>query len=116
MKAYFLALIIIFFPALVSADELTSDALVGNWLFTHMILDGESQRAVNMLMEFLPNGEVINYIDASGNELNRASYEITPESIIYTDENGVQTWQVVELSNNNLHVDNSGAEMFFTKQ
>ena len=116
MKAHLFALILIIFPVFVSAEDLTSDTLVGKWLFTHMILDGDSQRAVNKLMEFLPNGVVINYIDAAGNEQSRASYEIQPGAIIYTDKRGVQTWKIVEFSRNNLHVDNYGAEMFFDKQ
>jgi hypothetical protein len=116
MKTYFLALIIIFFPAFVCAEELTHDALVGKWLFTHMILDGSSQRPVNQLMEFLPNGVVINYIDAAGDELSRGSYEVEPGKVIYVDKHGTQTWKVVEFNNTMLHVNNSGAEMFFDRQ
>lgn len=116
MKVRFLGLVLVFFATCVSAADLSADALEGKWLFTHMLLDGETHRDVNAHMEFLPNGEVVTYLSAEGGELSRATYEVQGGKIVYADGNGTQTWKVVEFSGTDLHVNNRGAEMFFSRQ
>ena len=80
-----------------------------------MILDGESKRSVNRTMEFLSNGNVVNY-DKAGNEESRASYTVTPSMIFYSDEKGDQSWKIKEYDGTILHVNHLGADMFFEKQ
>ncbi len=102
-------------PVSVYGADLSSDSLTGKWNFTHMILDDESIRPVNRLMEFLPEGAIINY-DQSGVENSRASYVIKPGVIIYTDKRGEQLWEVILFEEDKLHVNHYGADMFFEKQ
>ena len=94
--------------------ELTTDALVGKWNFTHMLLDGETNRQVNLAMEFLPNGEIVNF-DKAGSEMSRASYAISDGLIVYTDKRGKQRWKIMKFDGKSLHVNHMGAEMFFKK-
>ena len=96
------------------AEDLNSKTLAGEWMFTHIILEGQVERPVNRRMRFLTDGQVINY-DAGGQERNPARYKIERAKIIYTDESGVQTWQVLEFDGATLRVDHMGAEMFFQR-
>jgi hypothetical protein len=114
MKIFIPLLAILVFPVYALAAELTNDSLAGKWIFTHMILDGESERPVNRLMQFEPGGAVLNY-DAAGKEKSRAAFVIETGVIVYTDERGAQRWKVVEFSADSLHVNHSGAEMFFRR-
>ena len=110
-----LILFVLTLPLSAIAAELSADLLAGKWLFTHMLLDGSSERSVNRLMEFTTDGRIINF-DAAGNESGTASYAIRNDSIIYSDERGQQTWQVKLFSGNDLQADHSGALMFFQRQ
>ena len=116
MKRYFLPLLIFLAASFaLDAAELSPQSLSGKWLFTHMKLDGATERKVNRLMEFKSDGVVINY-DAAGKESSRASYKISEGVIVYSDQRGDQKWKVKAFGKENLHVDNSGAEMFFKRQ
>ena len=74
MRFLFSAVLFAFFPFVLFAAQLTTESLEGKWIFTHMILDGESRRTVNRTMEFLPDGKVVNY-DKAGKEAGRAEPE-----------------------------------------
>ena len=103
------------FPLWVMAADVTPQSLSGKWLFTHMKLDGTIERKVNRIMEFKSDGVVINY-DAVGKESSRATYKIKEGLIVYSDQRGDQKWKVKKFSKEDLHVDHSGAEMFFKRQ
>jgi len=97
------------------AAGVTGDTLAGNWVFTHMILDGEQERPVNQPVEFTAGGEAVFY-DAPGLEFSRGVFTIENGVIIYTDKRGEQRWQVIAFTGDNLHVDHAGAEMFFERE
>lgn len=97
------------------AEELTTESILGKWLFTHILMDKTQEIQVNKLTEFLPNGSAIFYL-APGVERDRGSYEITADAIVYTDKNGKQVWKLVSFTDDELHVDHKGAEMFFVRQ
>ena len=115
MKKALFVLGALIMPALLFAAEVTEEALAGKWIFTHMILDGETNRPVNQVMEFLSDGIVVNYT-AAGTEQSRASYELQPGVIVYSDTNGKQKWKLKEFDGKALHVNHMGADMFFKKQ
>lgn len=96
------------------AADLSSKTLSGKWTFTHMILDGEKKVPVNLGMEFLPSGELINY-SQGGAEKSRANYVIDQGVIHYTDKRDPQRWEVKQFDGDTLIVDHKGAEMFFTR-
>jgi hypothetical protein len=97
------------------ADELSVEALQGTWLYTHIVMDGTRNMPVNYTTEFRPDGTVI-YYDNTGTEMDRGRFRISGDAIIYSDNNGEQTWKLVSLEGGRLHVDHRGAEMFFEKQ
>ena len=97
------------------ATELSAQSLEGTWMFTHMIMDGEREMQVNRETRFFTDGSLI-YYDAAGNENTRGTFEVSGETIIYTDEKGEQNWNVLAFDGNSLHVDHRGAEMFFERQ
>ena len=97
------------------ASGLSSESLEGKWIFTHILMEGSKEMKVNRQIEFLSDGLVVNY-GVAGNEESRATYEVTGDRIIYIDGNGKQIWKVVSFKENALHVDHSGAEMFFERQ
>jgi hypothetical protein len=66
-------------------------------------------------MEFLPDGEVINY-DRSGNERSHATFTLNNGVILYVDNRGKQRWKVLDFTGDRLHVDHRGAEMFFERR
>lgn len=100
----------------IAAAELSADNLQGKWMFTHILIDdGARKMDVNRVMEFLPDGSVVNY-DAAGNEKGRASFKISGNRIIYTDNNDNQKWEVLSFESDDLHVDQNGAQMFFKRQ
>lgn len=115
MRLFSSMFLLVLFPLTSLSAQLTEDSLAGKWIFTHMILDGESERSVNRIMAFLPDGNIVNY-DKSGKKESRASYAVEPNAIIYSDERGDQTWKVKTYDGNNLHVNHLGADMFFEKQ
>ncbi len=114
MNKLFFFLFFIFTPALALSLDVTPDALAGKWTFTHMILDGEQTRRVNKKMEFLPEGEVINF-NKDGSEKSRATYTISDSTIVYTDKRGAQPWKIQKFDGKSLHVNHKGADMFFRK-
>ena len=101
-------------PLDVQAVDVTPDILVGKWKFTHMILDGQRNLKVNRLMEFRPDGKVVNY-DNTGAEQSIATYRITDDAIIYSDKQGKQNWVIKKFDGSILHVNHKGADMFFEK-
>lgn len=107
-----LALIIFASPCM--AVELSAKSLEGTWIFTRIIMDGETELKVNRKTQFLADGSLVNY-DAAGNEKSRGDYEVTADTIVYTDDKGQQTWKVLAFDENSLHVDHRGAEMFFER-
>jgi len=115
MKHFTSILLILLIPIIASATELTISALSGKWEFTHMILDGERERRVNMLVEFLPDGSAISY-DKSGKEKDRTTYLIKDGMILYNGKRGVEKWKVKSFQTDKLYVDHSGAEMFFERR
>jgi len=96
------------------AAELSATSLEGTWIFTHIIMDGEREMKVNRKTQFLADGSLVNY-DAAGNEKSRGTYEVTGDTIVYTDDQGIQNWKVLAFDENSLHVDHRGAEMFFER-
>lgn len=108
-------LTVLFFSASLLAADLTPANLSGKWVFTHMILDGTYERKVNLPMEFAADGVVINY-GKSGEEKSRASYRIQGGNILYKDKHGEQKWKVLEFNKQILHVNHSGALMYFKRQ
>jgi hypothetical protein len=97
-------------------NDITPDYLEGKWLFTHIVTeDSNKEIPVNRVMEFLPDGSLINY-DAAGSEQSRASYGISGKSILYKDDKGEQKWKVLSAEKADLLVDHRGAQMFFTRQ
>jgi hypothetical protein len=115
MRLPFSAVLFSFLPFVLFAAQPTTESLEGKWIFTHMILDGESERSVNRTMEFLSNGNVVNY-DKAGNEESRASYVVKPSMIVYSDKKGDQNWKVIKYEGTSLQVNHLGADMFFEKQ
>ena len=43
------------------AAELSAQSFQGEWIFTHIIMDGERDMRVNRKAEFLANGTAVNY-------------------------------------------------------
>lgn len=80
-----------------------------------MILEDEEPRSVNVVMDFRPDGKVVNY-NSSGEETDVATYELKQGSIVYSDKNGKQKWKLKKFGNGKLVVDHLGAQMFFEKQ
>ena len=102
-------------PLTGSSAELTSESIQGNWMFTHILMDGTREMKVNNLTEFLPAGSAIFY-DSAGQERSRGTYEVAENAIVYTDDKGQQVWKLVSFEEIKLHVDHKGAEMFFERQ
>jgi hypothetical protein len=96
------------------AADLSAESIRGDWLFTHIIMDGEREMKVNKKTQFLPDGTAV-YYDSAGNESARGTYVVQGDSIIYTDEKGEQKWKLVSFDGDSLHVDHRGAEMFFKR-
>lgn len=96
------------------AAELSVKSLQGDWIFTHIIMDGERKIKVNRKTQFLADGTAVNY-DAGGYEKSRHSYRVEGNSIIYTDDKGEQNWKLVAFDGDSLHIDHRGAEMFFKR-
>ena len=115
MRRFTFALIFLLYPGFLPAADISVETLTGKWTFTHMLLDGETKRPVNLLMEFLADGQVINY-DRAGKEKSRATYTVENAEILYSDKRGKQAWKVLEFDGQTLHVDHQGAEMFFERQ
>ena len=111
-----IALSVLLFNSVCLAADLTNESLAGTWNFTHMVLDGDvdNPRPANVIMEFFADGQIVNKYGQG--KVTPAEYRIDVDSIIYSDKNGEQRWQVVEYSEGKLHVNNSGAEMFFERQ
>lgn len=114
MKKALTILLSMLLAGIAHGADLSSTSLSGKWTFTHMILDGEKKVPVNLGMEFLPSGEVVNYSRA-GKEKNRGNYVIDQGLITYTDKRGPQRWEVKQFDGDTLIVDHEGAEMFFTR-
>lgn len=114
MKHIRTGLLIALLPFFSVAEPLTAQALEGRWLFTHMILDGQQEVPVNMLVDFQPDGSAVSY-GKDGNERDRATYTLGDNTIEYTDQRGQQNWEVLSFEANSLHVDHKGAEMFFIR-
>ena len=115
VSAYAMMAILLSTPLCGWASDLTRQSLQGKWIFTHILMDGSRQMEVNNLTEFSPNGVAIFY-DSVGTERSRGSYEVAPNSIIYTDSKGKQVWKLISFEGGRLHVDHRGAEMFFERQ
>lgn len=79
-----------------------------------MNMDGSGEPKINIVMEFLSDGVVINY-DKAGREKSRRAFEIKDGYINYKDRNGVQKWKVKKFSKGSLDVDHVGALMFFKR-
>ena len=103
------------FATFVNAADLSNATISGKWTFTHMLLDGETEMAVNRAVEFTQNGEATWY-DAAGNKNSMGSFSINDGNIDYQDDNGLQKWKVMEFSGEGLQVDHKGAVMFFKRQ
>lgn len=103
------------YAAALHAADLSNTTISGKWVFTHMLLDGETRMDVNRLVEFTQSGEAVWY-DAAGIEKSMGNYTINAGVIDYVDTNGSQNWKVVEFREGTLHVDHKGAEMFFQRQ
>ena len=114
MARIFTLIIVLLLASPVFGESVTKDSIVGKWNFTHMLLDGETSRKVNRIMEFLSSGEIVNF-DATGSERGRASYKIASGSILYIDERGEQKWKVRKFDGKHLHVNHRGADMFFER-
>ena len=112
--AFAMQLALAIFASPCMAAELSARSLEGTWIFTHIIMDGERELRVNRKMEFLADGSLVNY-DAAGNDESRGTYEVTADTIVYTDDKGQQNWKVLAFDENSLHVDHRGAEMFFER-
>jgi hypothetical protein len=97
------------------ADALTAESLHGQWLYTHILMEGGKEISVNFSTTFLEDGSVI-FQDALGKERGRGSFTVQGDTILYKDDKGAQPWKLVSLENDSLHVDHRGAEMFFTRQ
>ena len=115
-RSYIFSLLIFLFASICYGTDLTKGSLAGKWIFKYMILDGDikNKSPVNLTMEFLSDGQVINYSHAG--EKTFAKYKIDGSTIIYTDKRGKQNWKLKSFSGNKLHVDHSGAEMFFDRK
>ena len=105
-----------FFLSNANAAELSTEALAGKWNFKYMILDGDTanKRTVNRILEFMPDGKVINY--GRDGKKTYAEYKISNGMILYSDEHGDQKWKVESFSKDKLHIDNRGAEMFLERE
>ena len=111
---YFMALILaLAIPFTAFSLDLSINTLAGKWQFKRIVTE-EYETSVNIQMEFEPDGTVINYAP-NGQEIGRGSYKIEGGYIIYTDKNGEQPWEVKAISEDRLHVDHRGAEMFFER-
>jgi hypothetical protein len=110
--ATYLALAISASPAM--ATELSATSLEGTWMFTHIMMDGERDMKVNRKTQFLADRSLV-HCDAAGNEKARGTYEVTGDTIVYTDDKGKQNRKVLAFDGNSLHVDHRGAEMFFER-
>lgn len=111
-----IALAVLLFSSVCLAADLSNESLAGTWNFTHMVLDGDvdNPRPANVIMEFSADGQIVNKYGQG--KVTPAEYRIDGDTIIYSDKNGEQRWQVVEYSERKMHVNNSGAEMFFERQ
>ena len=111
-----IALSVLLLNSVCLAADLSNESLAGTWNFTHMILDGDvdNPRPANVIMEFSADGQIVNKYGQD--KVTPAEYRIDGDTIIYSDKNGEQRWQVVEYSEGKMHVNNSGAEMFFERQ
>ena len=97
------------------AAELTVEALEGEWLYTHIVMDDGQNMPVNFTTRFESDGTLV-WILPTGAEYGRGKYEINGSTINYTDEKGPQQWKVVNLEQDSLHLDHRGAGMFFERQ
>lgn len=117
MKLKAIVVSILLLPVTVSAEQLTQSTLEGTWLFSHMLLDGETNRPVNKFLVFEPDGDVVTYHDPDGkHEFSRATYTVQAGSIVYSDDKGDQNWRVLDFSAGKLHIDHRGAELFFERR
>ena len=111
MKNFLILIVALLLPIIATADDVSADVLAGEWKYVRIVAE-DYELDVNTIMEFQPDGIVINYY-APGKELSRGTYEIKGGQIIYSDANGVQPWDVISLTDKKLHVNHRGAEMFF---
>lgn len=110
-----LAFLILFLPyTQAQAENLTDSAIVGKWLFTHIVMEGGREIKVNQTADFATDGTVVFFL-SNGNEFGHGTYSVQPSALTYADKNGEQVWKLVSLENGILHVDHRGAEMFFEK-
>jgi len=94
---------------------LTADSVQGQWLFTHILMDGTREMQVGNRTDFLADGTAVFY-DSAGNVRSRGTYRVNNSAIVYTDPKGEQVWKLVSFDKGKLHVDHRGAEMFFERQ
>ena len=97
------------------AIDLTVESLEGEWLYTHIVMEGGQEIPVNFTTIFKQDGSVI-YLDATGAERGRGVFEIGEGMILYKDAKGPQEWEVISIEEDTLHVDHRGAGMFFERQ
>ena len=98
------------------AEEFTAENLIGTWTFTHILMDdGSSEIQVNMKVEIEAGGSYKQYLP-TGDLFGTATWEISGNTLKYSDDNGEQNWELVSFEAGILRVDNRGAEMFFEKQ
>ena len=113
MKYFVTFIFALAIPFFAFSLDLSESMLAGKWQFKRIVTE-DYETPVKMQMEFKQDGTVISYAP-NGQEIDRGSYRISGGYIIYTDKNGEQHWEVKTITENELHVDHRGAEMFFEK-
>lgn len=76
--------------------------------------DKQNKQPINMMMEFRDNGEVIS--SKSGSSA-KANFKVVDQNIIYADQRGQQTWEVMTFKpGETLKVNHKGAIMVFERR
>ena len=100
MKKYITGILLGFLiPVLDLAGEFSAEALVGKWVFKHMVQveTPDNKRNVGYPMEFKANGEVITKMPK---EDKLEHYEVTTNTIIYKGKHGKQVWKIISFDEN----------------
>jgi len=113
MKYFVTFILALAIPLMALSLDLSNSSLAGKWHFKRIVTE-DYETPLSIQMEFKQDGTVISYAP-NGKEIDRGSYKIENGYIIYTDKNGEQPWEVKMITEDRLHVDHRGAEMFFER-
>lgn len=115
ISSIFVATLLVTIASTCAAQQFSREDVVGNWTWTHMILEDGPEYKINETVEFQADGTYIQY-DMTGGVRVRANWEISGDMLVYNDKRGEQKWKLVSFEKTKLHFDHAGAEMFFERQ